>query len=157
MYLHGTGTPDGVPLRDICKGDGRRVHDRKLLEKRRTIGKTYELLGALRFEAAIGYRWENGIRRKQKMYNVISRCRIVNAMRKSGETIPEDAATLAEMIELRLREKERAKEQREAKRIEHEARMDPMASGTTRIAVMPATARQGEQSLPALVRRTNPS
>eukprot|EP00178_Gracilaria_changii_P001311 TRINITY_DN1183_c0_g1_i1.p1 TRINITY_DN1183_c0_g1~~TRINITY_DN1183_c0_g1_i1.p1 ORF type:complete len:379 (+),score=63.46 TRINITY_DN1183_c0_g1_i1:1987-3123(+) len=155
MYLHGTGAPDGVPLREICKGDGRRVHDRKLLEKRRTIGKTYELLGAPRFEAAIGYRWENGMRRKQKMYNVISRCRIVNAMRKAGEAIPDDFGTLTNLIDTRLREKERAKEQRDAKRNAEQARLNAMA-GTTRIAVMPGAARDNSASV-ALVRRADAS
>ena len=41
MYTTGRGTDDGVALRLITKGDGRRVADRKLLEKRRTIGKTF--------------------------------------------------------------------------------------------------------------------
>lgn len=110
MYNTGRGTEDGVALRLITKGDGRRVSDRKLLEKRRTIGKTHEILGAERFEAAIGYKWENGARRKQKMYHVISRCRVVNAMRKSNEPIPTDHAQLTSMIDERITQKEALKE-----------------------------------------------
>lgn len=110
MYRTGRGTEDGVALKLITKGDGRRVADRKLLEKRRTIGKTYECLGADRFEAAIGYKYENGVRRKQKMYHVISRCRVVNAMRKAGETIPKDHDKLTGLIDERLAEKEAQKE-----------------------------------------------
>lgn len=41
MYITGEGTTDGVPLREIARGDGRLVEDRNLLEKRRTIGKTF--------------------------------------------------------------------------------------------------------------------
>lgn len=110
MYLTGRGTSDGVALKAITKGDGRRVSDRKLLEKRRTIGKTYESLRRAAFEYAIGYRTENGIRRKQKMYHVISRCRVLNAMRKMGEPIPTDPVTLHAVIDTRLREKELVKE-----------------------------------------------
>lgn len=110
MYTTGKGTEDGVALKMITKGDGRRVSDRKLLEKRRTIGKTYECLGAERFEAAIGYKWENGVRRKQKMYHVISRCRVVNAMRKAGEPVPPDFAKLTALIDERIAEKEALKE-----------------------------------------------
>lgn len=110
MYTTGKGTEDGVALKMITKGDGRRVSDRKLLEKRRTIGKTHECLGAERFEAAIGYKWENGVRRKQKMYHVISRCRVVNAMRKAGESIPMDFAKLTALIDERIAEKEALKE-----------------------------------------------
>lgn len=110
MYQTGKGTEDGVALKMITKGDGRRVADRKLLEKRRTIGKTYECLGAERFEAAIGYKWENGVRRKQKMYHVISRCRVVNAMRKAGEPIPMEHEKLTGLIDERIAEKEAQKE-----------------------------------------------
>lgn len=110
MYQTGRGTADGVALKMITKGDGRKVSDRKLLEKRRTIGKTYELLGAERFEAAIGYKWENGVRRKQKMYHVISRCRVVNAMRRSDEPIPDDHDRLTELIDEKIAEKEAQKE-----------------------------------------------
>lgn len=110
MYTTGKGTEDGLALKMITKGDGRRVSDRKLLEKRRTIGKTYECLGAERFEAAIGYKWENGVRRKQKMYHVISRCRVVNAMRKAGEAIPTDFNKLTTLIDERLAQKEAMKE-----------------------------------------------
>lgn len=110
MYTTGKGTEDGVALKMITKGDGRRVSDRKLLEKRRTIGKTYECLGVERFEAAIGYKWENGVRRKQKMYHVISRCRVVNAMRKAGESIPADVGELTHLIDERIAHKELLKE-----------------------------------------------
>lgn len=110
MYQTGRGTDDGVALKMITKGDGRKVPDRKLLEKRRTIGKTYELLGAERFEAAIGYKWENGVRRKQKMYHVISRCRVVNAMRRAGEAIPENHEKLTSLIDDRIADKEAQKE-----------------------------------------------
>lgn len=110
MYTTGRGTEDGVALKNITKGDGRRVSDRKLLEKRRTIGKTYEWLGPDRFEAAIGYKWENGVRRKQKMYRVISRCRVVNAMRKGSEHIPNDSNELSSLIDRRIAEKEALKE-----------------------------------------------
>eukprot|EP00177_Eucheuma_denticulatum_P000359 GFKZ01000614.1.p1 GENE.GFKZ01000614.1~~GFKZ01000614.1.p1 ORF type:complete len:605 (+),score=93.12 GFKZ01000614.1:719-2533(+) len=110
MYQTGKGTEDGVALKMITKGDGRRVADRKLLEKRRTIGKTYECLGRERFEAAIGYKWENGVRRKQKMYHVISRCRVVNAMRKAGEPIPMEHDKLTGLIDERIAEKEAQKE-----------------------------------------------
>lgn len=110
MYNTGRGTEDGVALKLITKGDGRRVSDRKLLEKRRTIGKTHEILGAERFEAAIGYKWENGTRRKQKMYHVISRCRVVNAMRKANEPIPTDHAQLTAIIDERIAQKEALKE-----------------------------------------------
>lgn len=109
MYTTGKGTEDGVALKLITKGDGRRVSDRKLLEKRRTIGKTYECLGVERFERAIGYKWENGVRRKQKMYHVISRCRVVNAMRKAGERIPTDCEELTRLINCRIAEKEALK------------------------------------------------
>ncbi|CAN8076468.1 unnamed protein product [Agarophyton chilense] len=155
MYLHGTGAPDGVPLREICKGESCRVHDRKLLEKRRTVGKTYELLGASRFEAAIGYRWENGLRRKQKMYNVVRRCRIVNALRKAGETVPENLGTLTTLIDDRLREKERAKVERDATCNAELARLSAMA-GTTHIALMPGAAHNSSGSV-ALVRRSDES
>ena len=110
MYTTGKGTEDGIALKSITKGDGRRVADRKLLEKRRTIGKTYERLGGKRFEAAIGYKWENGIRRKQKMYHVINRCRVVNAMHKNGEQIPEDCDELTALIDQRIAAKEAIKE-----------------------------------------------
>ena len=49
--------------------------------------------------------WENGVRRKQKMYRVISRCRVVNAMRKSGENIPSDFDQLTALIDRRIAEK----------------------------------------------------
>lgn len=110
MYNTGRGTEDGVALKMITKGDGRRVSDRKLLEKRRTIGKTHETLGAERFEAAIGYKWENEARRKQKMYHVISRCRVVNAMRKANEPIPSDHGELTAIIDERIAQKEALKE-----------------------------------------------
>lgn len=111
MYTTGKGTEDGIALKMITKGDGRRVADRKLLEKRRTIGKTYECLGAERFEAAIGYKIENGVRRKQKMYHVISRCRVVNAMRKAGEKIPSEFDELTLLIDHRIAEKEAIKKE----------------------------------------------
>lgn len=110
MYTTGRGTEDGVALKMITKGDGRRVADRKLLEKRRTIGKTYEWLGRERFEGAIGYKWENGVRRKQKMYHVISRCRAVNAMRKNGDQIPGDVNQLTMLIDEHIAKKEAMKE-----------------------------------------------
>lgn len=110
MYTTGRGTEDGVALKMITKGDGRRVADRKLLEKRRTIGKTYEWLGRQRFEGAIGYKWENGVRRKQKMYHVISRCRAVNAMRKNGDEIPGDVNELTMLIDEHIAKKEALKE-----------------------------------------------
>lgn len=105
MYLTGEGTADGRPLRDIIRGDGRRVEDRKLLEKRRTIGKTYERLGRELFERAIGYKLEGKYRRKQKMYHVIARCRIVNGLRKANEALPTDADALTALIDQRLLEK----------------------------------------------------
>ncbi len=108
MYLTGEGTPDGRPLRDITRGDGRRVEDRKLLEKRRTIGKTYERLGKELFERAIGYKMDGKYRRKQKMYHVIARCRIVNGLRKAGEPLPTDAEQLTALIDQRLIEKANA-------------------------------------------------
>jgi hypothetical protein len=98
MYLTGKGTPDGCPLRSIAKGDGHKVEDRKLLEKRRTIGKTYEKLGKECFERAIGYTYETGEKKKRKMYHVIARCRIVNAIRKANAEIPEDPAELDSLI-----------------------------------------------------------
>lgn len=110
MYITGRGTEDGVALKMITKGDGRRVADRKLLEKRRTIGKTYEWLGRERFEGAIGYKWENGVRRKQKMYHVISRCRAVNAMRKNGDQIPAEINELTMLIDEHIAKKEALKE-----------------------------------------------
>jgi hypothetical protein len=55
MYFTGQGTPDGRPLKSIVKGEGHKILDRKLLEKRRTIGKTYETLGKQLFDRAIGY------------------------------------------------------------------------------------------------------
>lgn len=108
MYLTGEGTPDGRPLRDITRGDGRRVEDRKLLEKRRTIGKTYERLGKELFERSIGYKMDGKYRRKQKMYHVIARCRIVNGLRKAGEPLPTDAEQLTALIDQRLIEKANA-------------------------------------------------
>jgi len=108
MYLTGEGTPDGRPLRDITRGDGRRVEDRKLLEKRRTIGKTYEKLGRQVFEKSIGYKQDGKYRRKQKMYHVIARCRIVNALRKAGDPLPADPDELTALIDRKLVEKANA-------------------------------------------------
>lgn len=108
MYLTGEGTPDGRPLRDITRGDGRRVEDRKLLEKRRTIGKTYEKLGRETFEKSLGYKQDGKYRRKQKMYHVIARCRIVNALRKAGEPLPSDPDELTALIDRKLLEKANA-------------------------------------------------
>lgn len=108
MYLTGEGTPDGRPLRDITRGDGRRVEDRKLLEKRRTIGKTYEKLGRDLFEKSIGYKQDGKYRRKQKMYHVIARCRIVNALRKAGDPFPNDPDDLTALIDRKLIEKANA-------------------------------------------------
>lgn len=105
MYMTGAGAPDGKPLRDIKRGCGTRVDDRKLLEKRRTIGKTYERLGRVAFERAIGYTNDRGQRRKQRMYQVIARCRVVSKLYKTGEALPDDPDKLAELIEKRLAEK----------------------------------------------------
>jgi hypothetical protein len=98
MYMTGHGTPDGRPLKSIAKGLGHKVEDRKLLEKRRTIGKTYETLGKERFERAIGYTQESGEKRKRKMYHVIARCRVVNAIRKSNGELPDDPVELDNLI-----------------------------------------------------------
>ncbi len=81
------------------------MEDRKLLEKRRTIGKTFEKLGRPLFEAAIGYKMEGKYRRKQKMYHVIARCRVVNGLRKSGEELPMDAVKLTALIDRKMQEK----------------------------------------------------
>jgi hypothetical protein len=102
MYMTGHGTPDGRPLRSIAKGHGHKVEDRKLLEKRRTIGKTYEILGKERFERAIGYTHESGEKRKRKMYHVIARCRIVNAIRKANGDLPEDPVDLDNLISYQI-------------------------------------------------------
>lgn len=105
MYMTGEGTQDGRPLREITRGDGRRVEDRKLLEKRRTIGKTFEKLGRPLFEAAIGYKMEGKYRRKQKMYHVIARCRVVNGFRKVSEDLPTDPVKLTALIDQKMHEK----------------------------------------------------
>lgn len=107
MYLTGQGTSDGRPLRSLTKNDGSRVEDRKLLEKRRTIGKTYEKLGKALFEHAIGYKIDEntGLRKKQKMYHVIARCRVVNAIRKEGGQLPADPDDLERLITQRIAQK----------------------------------------------------
>lgn len=113
MYLTGEGTHDGIPLKDTPRGPTahRQDGDRKLLEKRRTIGKTYEKLGKDKFEYAIGYKIEKltGFRKKQKMYHVIARCRIVSQLRKGGIAIPEDAVELEKLITERLALKQESK------------------------------------------------
>lgn len=118
MYLTGQGTADGIPLRDKPKGPGsnRQDGDRKMLEKRRTIGKTYEKLGKELFELAIGYRKDEatGARRKQRMYHVIARCRVVNQMRKSLQEIPADGEELSRIIDERIAEKQQIKRGEEA-------------------------------------------
>lgn len=105
MYMTGEGTPDGRPLRDLTRGDGRRVEDRKLLEKRRTIGKTYARLGRDLFERTIGYKVEGNYRRKQRMYLVIARCRVISQLCRNGTTLPTDPDELTELIERKLSEK----------------------------------------------------
>lgn len=125
MYLTGEGTVDGRPLRDMKRGSGagsgnsagaasenvgqERSVDRKKLEKQKTVGKTFEALGRETFEKAVGYKYEGNSRRKQRMYQVIARCRIISGMRKQGEPIPEDADELAALIDRRLYRKEAAK------------------------------------------------
>jgi flagellar biosynthesis GTPase FlhF len=115
MYVSGEGTADGRSLKSYAKGDGRKIEDRKLLEKRRTIGKTYENLGKELFEHAIGYKIDDatGLRKKQKMYHVIARCRVVNAIRKSGTYLPADADELEQLISRHIAEKT------ELKQLEH--------------------------------------
>lgn len=105
MYITGEGTADGVPLRDIARGDGRRVEDRKLLEKRRTIGKTYVRLGRGLFERTIGYKIEGNHRRKQRMYLVIARCRVISQLCRNGSPIPTNPDELSKLIENKLAEK----------------------------------------------------
>lgn len=111
MYMTGQGTPDGRPLKNLTKNDGTRVEDRKLLEKRRTIGKTYEKLGKALFEHAIGYKIDEntGLRKKQKMYHVIARCRVVNAIRKEGGHLPTDPDCLERLISQRIAQKSEMK------------------------------------------------
>jgi hypothetical protein len=107
MYFTGQGTPDGRPLKSIVKGEGHKILDRKLLEKRRTIGKTYETLGKQLFDRAIGYTFESGQRRKRKMYQVIARCRAVNAIRKDDLQckVPEDPDELDSLISYYISQK----------------------------------------------------
>lgn len=123
MYMTGAGTRDGIPLKDYSKGDGHRVEDRKLLEKRRTIGKTFESLGKTRFEHAIGYRIEEGtgLKKKQKMYHVIARCRVVNSIRKAGGNLPEDPVELERLISYHIAQKNQSKSGDAAVGYEHSA------------------------------------
>lgn len=109
MFLTGRATPDIVDLYVTPNGDGRRVSDRKVLEKRRTMGETNDSLGRMAIEYAIRYRTENEIRRKRKMYHVISRCRALNEMRKLGEPIRRNHVTLSTVDDMRLREKKLVK------------------------------------------------
>lgn len=110
MYQQGIGTPDGRPLKEHSKSEGV-FADRKLLEKRRTIGKTYEKLGKELFENAIGYKVDevSGERKKQRMYHVIARCRAVNAIRKAGGDIPTDSVALDRLLDAHLRRKKEMK------------------------------------------------
>lgn len=92
--------------------------DRKRVEKWRTTGRTFELLGRPLFEEAIGYKRDvDGRRTKQKIYLVVARCRVVSEMRRKKEAIPVNAAELTALIDRRLEEKrlerDRARHERE--------------------------------------------
>ncbi|GAB0497203.1 hypothetical protein MMPV_008527 [Pyropia vietnamensis] len=81
--------------------------DRKRVEKWRTTGRAFELLGRPLFEEAIGYKRDaDGRRTKQKIYLVVARCRVVSEMRRKKEAIPENPAELTALIDRRLEEKQ---------------------------------------------------
>lgn len=109
MYFYGQGTADGIPLRDIEKysRSNGQVKTRKMLEKQRSIGETYEHLGKELFESAIGYQKHRitGRKRKLRVYEALERCRVVKRMRKLHHEIPADGEELSRMIDLRISEK----------------------------------------------------
>lgn len=110
MYLTGAGTHDGKALKELRRGEGSQGGDRKILEKRRTVGKAFEKLGRPLFEETIGYKQqENGTRKKQKMYIVIARCRALNQLVKRGVYLPTDAVELNNVIDAQILEKSKAR------------------------------------------------
>jgi len=104
MYLTGRGTRTGVPLRDIKRGDTLEdtTCDRKLLEKRRTIGRAYEKLEKIAkglFGKTIGY---TRFGTKARMYQVVKKCRAVNQLVKQGIQLPDNSEQLEQLIAERI-------------------------------------------------------
>lgn len=100
MYMTGKGTPDGVPLRTLRRGEGavynNAIRGRKLLEKYRTIGRAHERLGKKMFREIIGV---NRFGMKCKMYIVVDKCRAINQLAKKGVRFPDNTCEVEKLIE----------------------------------------------------------
>ena len=114
MYFTGEGTVDGKLIQNQKRGKGNKLEDRKQLEKKRTLGKTFEMLGRQNFEQKIGYKRVGNRRQKRKIHQVLARCRIASGVKKSNPkfSLPQNIEELTLRIDRGISEKENEKETR---------------------------------------------